>query len=63
MILLDISGMGLKFKDYAHIAERGLRKSKTLLSVHMQGMGLSDGDLIKLRRALRVIKTLNPNKI
>ena len=40
MIFLDISGLGLKFKDYNYIAERGLRKSKTLLSVHMQGMGL-----------------------
>lgn len=40
LIHFDMSSLGLAFPDYLHIAEKGLRKSKTLLSAHMSGMGL-----------------------
>jgi len=40
LIHLDISGLSLEFSDYKHIVERGIRKSRTLLSIHMSGMGI-----------------------
>lgn len=40
LIHFDMSNLSLKFEDYKHIIERGVRKSKTLLAIHLSGMGL-----------------------
>ena len=54
---LDISGMGFKEASLEHIALRGIRKSKTLLAIHMSG-NLSNQDLlIKMRMWLKVVQT------
>lgn len=40
LIHFDMGNLSLKFQDYKHIIERGVRKSKTLLAIHLSGMGL-----------------------
>ena len=40
LLHFDMSGLGLPFDSYKLIAERGIRKSRTLIAIHMSGMGL-----------------------
>jgi len=40
LLHFDMSGLGLQFESYKKIAEKGIRKSRTLLAIHMSGMGL-----------------------
>ena len=42
LLHLDLSGLGMKFKSYKYIAEKGIRKSRTLLAIHLSGMYLTD---------------------
>jgi hypothetical protein len=39
----DMSGLGLSFESYKLICELGLRKSRTLISCHINEMGLLEG--------------------
>lgn len=32
----------MKFKSYKYIAEKGIRKSRTLLAIHLSGMYITD---------------------
>jgi len=54
LLHLDISGLGLSFDAILHIANRGLRKSRTLQAVHMSGLNLRANEQILLRQALKV---------
>jgi hypothetical protein len=42
LLHLDISGMGLNFDSCKYIAFKGIRKSRTLISIHMSGLGLKN---------------------
>jgi hypothetical protein len=42
LLHIDLSGLGMKFKSYKYIAEQGIRKSRTLLAIHLSGMYLTD---------------------
>ena len=53
---LDMSGMSLNIKSLCYISKHGLRKSRTLLSVHMCGINLKADGRKKLREALKVIR-------
>ena len=57
LLHLDISCLGLSWESYKYIALNGLRKSHTLLSVHISGMGLMDSEMIELREVLKVNET------
>jgi len=50
----DMSGLSMPFESHEYIAERGIRKSHTLLAIHMSGTGLQPHERIQLRRLLRV---------
>ena len=52
---LDISGMGFKESTLKYIALWGLRKSKTLLAVHMSGNFQNHELLVKMRTWLKVV--------
>lgn len=41
---IDLSGLGMKFQGYKYIVERGIKKSRTLLSVHLSGMYISENE-------------------
>jgi len=59
LVHLNISGMALKLDQYLSIAEHGLRKSRTLLSVHMSGLGLDDHQITSLRKCLNVYEAFS----
>lgn len=61
LLHLNISGMSLSIAQCLYIAKHGIRKSHTLLAVHMNGLGLQLSQVIALRRALKVEETLNEN--
>ena len=46
LLHLDISGLAMSLDNYMYIAKHGLRKSHTLLAVHMGGMSLLDDQLL-----------------
>lgn len=46
--------MSMPIDSYIYLAENGLRKSHTLLVVHMGGAVLLDHQLIQMRRAMNV---------
>lgn len=54
LLHLDISGLGLSLDSILYIANRGLRKSRTLQAVHMSGLNLRANEQILLRQALKV---------
>ena len=54
LIHLDISCMSMSPNQIFYIATKGIRKSRTLLAVHMSGMGLINSQIIQLREALNV---------
>ena len=56
LILLDISFTGLNIKSCLEIAKNGIRKSRTLLSIHMSGLDLRDTSLDLMRSALNINK-------
>lgn len=63
LIHLDMSCLGLTFGGYKFIALNGLRKSRTLLAVHISGMGLRDQEMIEFRELLKVTKSLSQRSI
>ena len=54
LLHLDLSGMSFTFEGLKKLCSRGLRKSRTLLSCHMSGMGLHDPQLNKIRQMLKI---------
>ena len=54
LLHLDISGVSMAFSQLCYIAARGLRKSMTLVSVHMNNLGLSEKQVMALRTILKV---------
>lgn len=58
-----MSCLGLTFSAYKYIALNGLRKSRTLLAVHISGMGLRDQQMIEFRELLKVTKSLSQRSI
>ena len=50
-----MSGLGLKFEQIKHVAARGIRKSRTLIAIHMDGMGLMSDEIAELRMILKVL--------
>ena len=40
LLHFDMSGIEMTFDGYYHVVTRGVRKSRTLLSIHMSGMPL-----------------------
>ena len=54
LLHLDMSGLGLSLEAILHVANCGLRKSRTLLAVHMSGMNLRAEERVLLRQALKV---------
>ena len=54
LLHLDISGLGLSLEAILYVANCGLRKSRTLLAVHMSGMNLRADERVLLREALKV---------
>lgn len=63
LVHLDMSCLGLTFGAYKYIARNGLRKSRTLLAVHISGMGLLDREMIEFRELLKVTKSLSQRSI
>jgi hypothetical protein len=63
LIHLDMSCLGLTFGGYKYIALNGLRKSRTLLAVHISGMGLRDQEMVEFRELLKVNKSLSQRSI
>jgi len=55
----DMSGIEMSIEGYFHVAERGIRKSRTLLSIHMGGMPLRQDELQELRQSLKVKETFS----
>ena len=53
---LDISGMGFKESTLKYITLWGIRKSKTLLAIHMSGNFSNKELLNKTRRWLKVVR-------
>ena len=45
LIHIDLSGLGMKFKSYKYIAEKGIRKSRTLLAIHLSGMYITENEM------------------
>jgi hypothetical protein len=56
LLHLDISGIGISIKQLTYFLEKGLRKSRMLLSCHMNDLGLN-GDY--LEKAKKVLKTVD----
>jgi len=54
LLHLDISGMSFTFEGLQEIARWGLRKSRTLLSCHMSGLGLHEKQLDEIREILKI---------
>ena len=52
---LDLSGLGFSEETLQYITLNGIRKSKTLLSIHMAGNFGYHGLLVKMRQWLKVI--------
>ena len=63
LVHLDMSCLGLTFGAYKYIALNGLRKSRTLLAVHISGMGLRDQEMSEFRDLLKVTKSLSQRSI
>lgn len=63
LLHLDISCLGLSWESYKYIATNGLRKSHTLLAVHISGMGLMDSEMLELRELLKVNETRSYHKV
>ena len=57
-----MSGLGLPFDSYKLIAERGIMKSRTLIAIHMSGMGLWPNELQELRKILKVTDVSSSNR-
>lgn len=51
---LDMSGMNMTYQSIEYIVEKGIRKSRTLLAVHMSGLNLTSSQAIALRGSLKV---------
>ena len=51
LVHLDMSGLGIKMEGLLYIAKHGIRKSRTLQSIHLSGMV---ADKTPIKQALRV---------
>lgn len=58
---LDLSGMHLSPKQCCHIAQYGMRRSHTLMAVHLSGMNLKGPDINKFREKLNVREKFSRN--
>ena len=56
LLHLNISGTGLLHSQVIHICKRGLRKSKTILSVHLCDLGYDTNQMDLIRKHLKVRK-------
>lgn len=54
LVHLDISGTCLSNEQCNYIAINGLRKSRSLMAVHMRGMGFKNNEILAFRHALKV---------
>ena len=52
---LDVSGMGFTEQSLEHITLKGIRKSKTLLAIHMEGNFMNQELGTKVRKWLNVL--------
>lgn len=59
IVHFDMSGLGMPATAYKYIAAHGIRKSRTLLAIHMSGMVLTDADHLELRRILKVERSIS----
>ena len=56
LLHLDLSYTDFTFESLITVAKKGLRKSRTLLAVHLDGISLSDQETIELKLALNECK-------
>lgn len=54
LLHINMSGMNFSFEQIKYIFSNGLRKARTLLSVHFSGYMLKDHEMIELRKTLKV---------